>query len=100
MGTKKISSHQDPPFLLWGRKEESRWAIVGVTDRGTPIIYTLGQGPSPRKNPSSTMGRTPPRSGVAEDKGNDLLLRVTLWVIPWNRISTKTKKDNGRNENI
>ena len=37
---------------------------------------------------------------VAEDKGSSLLLRVTLWVIPWNKISTKTEKDNGRNENI
>ena len=73
---------------------------VRVTDRGTPTIYTLGQGFSSRKNPSSAMGRTPSRSRVAEDKRNGLLLRVTLRVIPWNRISTKTEKDNGRNGNI
>ena len=79
---------------------------VGVTDQGAHTniyvgpIYTLGQGPRPRKNPSSAMGKTPPRLGVAEDKGNGLPLRVTLRVIPWNRISTKTEKDNGRNGNI
>ena len=46
------------------------------------------------------MGRTPPRLGVAEDKGNGLSLRVALRVIPWNRKSTKTEKDNGKNRNI
>ena len=56
----------------------------------------LGNG----KNPSLVMGKTLPRSGVAEDKRNGLLLRVTLRVILWNRISTKIEKDNGRNGNI
>ena len=56
-------------------------------------ISTLGQGPSPRKNPSSAMD-------VAEDKGSSLLLGVTLRVIPWNRVSTKTEKDNEKNGNI
>ena len=46
------------------------------------------------------MGRTPPRPGIAEDKGNDLPLRVILRVILWNEISTKTEKDNRRNGNI
>ena len=37
---------------------------------------------------------------VAEDKGSGLLLRVTLQIIPWNRVSTKIEKNNGRNGNI
>ena len=37
---------------------------------------------------------------VAEDKGSSLLLRVTLRVIPKNRVSTKIENDNGRNGNI
>ena len=37
---------------------------------------------------------------MAEDKGNGLSLRVALRVIPWNRKSTKTEKDNGKNGNI
>ena len=80
---------------------------------------TLGQGPSPRKNPFSAMGRIPHRPGMAEDKGNglslrealrvpwlaedkgnDLSLREALRVTPWNRKSTKTKKDNGKNGNV
>ena len=64
------------------------------------LVYTLGQGSSPRKNPSSAMGKTPSQLGVAEDKRNGLLLRLTFRVIPWNRISTKTEKDNGKNGNI
>ena len=52
----------------------------------------LGQGSSPRKSPSSAMGRTPLRPGMVEDKGYGLPLRVALWVIPWNRISTRTEK--------
>ena len=46
------------------------------------------------------MGRTPPWPGMAEDKGNDLSVRVALQVIPWNRKSTKTEKDNEKNGNI
>ena len=53
-------------------------------------------------------GRTPLRPweesssamDVAEDKGSSLLLGVTLWVIPWTRVSTKIEKDNEKNGNI
>ena len=53
-------------------------------------------------------GRTPPRPweepslamDVAEDKRSSLLLGVTLRVIPWNKVSTKTEKDNRKNGNI
>ena len=81
---------------------------MGVTDRGAHTnIYVgpraqskeeslLGHG----KNPSSVMRRTPPWLGVAKDKGNGLLLKVILRVIPWNRISTKIEKDNKKNGNI
>ena len=47
----------------------------------------------PWEEPSSAMD-------VAEDKGSSLLLVVTLQVIPRNRVSTKTEKDNGKNGNI
>ena len=53
-------------------------------------MSTLGQGPSPRKNTSSAMD-------VAENKGSNLLLVVTLQIVPRNRKSTKTEKDNGEN---
>ena len=79
-----------------------------------PLIATMGG-----KRPGSpcqylhwakglVQGRTPPRlweepssaMDVAEDKGSSLLLGVTLRVIPWNMVSTKTEKDNGKNGNI
>ena len=62
-------------------------------------ISTLGQGPSPRKNPSSALGRIPHRPSMAKDKGHGLSLREALLVTPWNRKSTKIEKDNGENRN-
>ena len=59
-----------------------------------------GQGPSPRKNPSSAIGRTLLDMDVAEDKGGNLLLVVTLQIIPRNRKSIKAEKDNGENGNV
>ena len=63
-------------------------------------MSTWGQGPSPRKNPSSTMGRTLLGVVVAEDKGGNLPLVVTFQVILRNRKSTKAEKDNGENGNV
>ena len=63
-------------------------------------LSTLGQGPSSRKNLSSAMGRTLHSMDVVEDKGSNLLLVVTLQMIPWNRKSIKAEKDNGENENV
>ena len=63
-------------------------------------MSTLGQWPNPRKNPSSAMGRTLLDMDVAEDKGSNLLLVVTLRVIPRNRKSTKTENDNRENRNV
>ena len=63
-------------------------------------ISTLGQGPSPRKNPSSAIERTFLDMDVAEDKGGNLPLVVTLQVTPQNRKSTKAEKDNGENGNV
>ena len=91
MGAKELSSHRDPHFLPWGRKEKSRGAIVGVTDQGAHTNIYVG----PRAQPKEE-----PLLDLADDKGNGLPLRVTLQVIPWNRISTKTEKDNRRNRNI
>ena len=48
MGAKELSSYQDPHFLPWGRKEESRGAIMGVTNRGAHTNIHVGpraQGP-------------------------------------------------------
>ena len=63
-------------------------------------MSTLGQEPSPRKNPSSAMGRTLLGMDVVEDKGGNLLLVVTLQIIPRNRKSTKAEKDNEENGNV
>ena len=101
MGAKGQSSHRDPPFLPWGRKEESREAIIGSKKPGSPCQYLhWAKGP--------VQGRTPPQPweepslamDVIEDKWSNLLLVVTLRVIPRNRESTKTEKNNGKNENI
>ena len=59
MGAKGQSSHRDPPFSPWGRKEESRRAIVGGKRLRSPCQYLhWAQGPSSNKNPTSAMGRT------------------------------------------
>ena len=63
-------------------------------------MSTLVQGPSPRKNPSSAMGRLLLGMDVAEDKGGNLPLVVTLQIVPQNRKSTKAEKDNGENGNV
>ena len=63
-------------------------------------MSTLGQGPSPRKNPSSAMGRLLLGMDVAENKGGNLPLVVTLQIVPQNRESTKAEQDNGENENV
>ena len=65
-------------------------------------MSTLSQWPSPRKNPSSAMGRTLLGMDVAEDKGGggNLPLVMTLQIIPRNRKSTKAEKDNGENGNV
>ena len=57
-------------------------------------MSTLGQGPSPKKNPSSAMGRILLGMDVAEDKGGNLLLVMTLHIVPQSRKSTKAEKDN------
>ena len=46
------------------------------------------------------MGRTLLGMDVAEDKGGNLPLVVTLQIIPRNRKSTKAEKDNGENGNV
>ena len=63
-------------------------------------MSTLGQEPSPRKNPSSAMGRILFGMDVVEDKGGNLLLVMTLQIIPRNKTSTKVEKDNRENGNV
>ena len=71
----------------------------GVKDQEVHVNFYIGP-PSPRKNPSSAMGRTLLGMDVAEDKGGNLLLVVTLQIIPWNRKSIKAEKDNRENGNV
>ena len=71
----------------------------GVKDQEVHVNVYIGP-PSLRKNPSSAMGRTLLGMDVAEDKGGNLLLVVTLQIIPRNRKSTKAEKDNGENGNV
>ena len=80
--------------------QKLKFVIVGVTDRGAHTNIHVGLRPSPRKNPSLAMGRIPHWPYLAEDKGNGLSLRVALRITPWNRKSTKTEKNNGKNRNI
>ena len=59
-------------------------------------MSTLGQGPSPRENPSLAIGRILLGMDEAEDKGGNLLLAMTLQIIPRNRTSTKSIKGQQR----
>ena len=61
---------------------------------------TLGQGPSPKKNSSSTMGRILLGMDVAEDKRGNLPLVMTLHIISQSRKSTKAEKDNRKNRSV
>ena len=61
---------------------------------------TLNQGPSPRKNHSSAMGRTLLGMDVAEDKGGNPPLVMILQIIPRNSKRTRAKKDNEENGNV
>ena len=63
-------------------------------------MSTLGQGPSPRKKPSSAMGRILLGMVIAEDEGGNLSLVVTFQIVPRNRKSAKAKKDNGENKSV
>ena len=63
-------------------------------------MSTLGQKPSPRKNPSSVMGRTLLDMDVAKDKGGNLPLVMTLQIISRNRKSTQAEKNNRENGNV
>ena len=53
-----------------------------------------------RKNPSSAMWRILLGMDVAEDKGDNLPLVVTLQIVPRNKKSTKTERDSGENGNV
>ena len=63
-------------------------------------MSTLGQGPNPRKNPSSAIGRILLGMDIAEDKKDNPPLVVTLHIVPQDRKSTKAEKDNRKNGNV
>ena len=81
-----LSSHGE-------EKKNLKELLWGVKDWEAHVNIYIGPRAQSKEEPSSAMD-------VAEDKGSSLLLVVTLRVIPWNRISTKTEKDNGKNGNI
>ena len=57
-------------------------------------MFTFGPRPSPRKDPSSAMRRILLGMDLAEDKGDNLPLVVTLYIVPRNRKNTIAEKDN------
>ena len=63
-------------------------------------MSTLGQGPNPRKNPSSTMEKILLGMDIAEGKRDNLSLVMTLHIIPQGRKNTKVEKDNGENGSV
>ena len=60
----------------------------------------LGQGPNPRKNPSSAMGKILLSMDIAEDERGNLPSVVTLHIVPQSRKNTKAEKDNGENGSV
>ena len=60
----------------------------------------LGQGPNPRKNPFSAMGKILLGMNIAKDERGNLPSVVTLHIVPQSRKSTKVEKDNGENGSV
>ena len=60
MGAKGLLSHRDPPFLPWGRKEESQGAIVGVTGQGAHTNVYVG--PRAQSEEELLLGQVRPRT--------------------------------------
>ena len=63
-------------------------------------MSTLGQGPNPRKNSSSAMGKILLGMDIAEDEIGNLPSVVTLYIVPQSKKSTKAEKDNGENGSV
>ena len=63
-------------------------------------MSTLGQGPGPRKNPSSAMGKILLDMDIVEGKRGNLPRVVTLHIVSQGRKSTKAEKDNGENRSV
>ena len=78
----------------------SHLPTVGGKRPGGPCQFHIGPRAQSKENPSSAMEGTLLSMNVAEDKGGNLSLVVTLQVIPQNRNSTKAEKDNGENGNV
>ena len=60
MGAKELSSHQNPSFLPWRRKEESRGAIVGVKGQVAHIYVYVG--PMAQSEEELLLGQARPRT--------------------------------------
>ena len=63
-------------------------------------MSTLGQGPNPRKNPSSAMGKILLGMDIVEDERGNLPSVVTLHIVPQSRKMTKAEKDNRKNGSV
>ena len=63
-------------------------------------MSTPGQGPSPRKNPFSAMGKILLGMDITENDRGNLPSVITLHIVPQSRKSTKAEKDNGENESV
>ena len=63
-------------------------------------MSTLGLGPSPRKNPSSAMGKILLGMDIAEDEKGNLPSVVTLHIVPQSRKSTTLEKENGEKGSV
>ena len=72
----------------------------GVKDPEAHVNVCIGPRDSPRKNPSLAMERIILSMDVAEDKGDNLPLVVTLQIVPWNRKSIKVEKNNEESESV
>ena len=96
-----ISSHGEEQKNLEG-------LLWGVKDREAHVNIYVGLRAQSKEKPLLGYGKNPPRlweepssaMDVAEDKGSNLLLVVTLRVIPRNMKSTKIEKDNRENGNV
>ena len=72
----------------------------GVKDQEVHVNVYIGPRAQSKEKPSSAIGRTLLGKDVAEDKWGNPLLVVAFQIIPRNRKSTKTEKDNGKNGNV
>ena len=80
---------------MWVSHQLKKSFVGGKRPGGPCECLHLDLGPSPRKDPSSAMKRILLSMDIAEDKGDNLPLVVTHYVVPQSRKSTIAGKDSG-----